>query len=76
LGKQREDERLDRVMVKLDNTSLTAIAITFLVMNLVAGLKRLLWLFLCQFSSVTTGFGLMIIKSYAWGANSNKNLTC
>jgi hypothetical protein len=67
-GQAKRRFSLERVMAKLDNTSKTAIAITFLVMNLVAGLKRLLWLFLCQFSSVTTGLGLIIIKNYACGS--------
>jgi len=67
-GQAKRRFNLDRVMAKLDNTSKTAIAITFLVMNLVAALKRLLWLFLCQFSSVTTCFQSMIIKSYVCGS--------
>ena len=57
-----------RVMVKLDNTSLTASVITFLLINLVAELKRLLWLFLCQFSSVTIAGGSVTIKNYGCGS--------
>ncbi|MEG4825611.1 transposase, partial [Microcoleus sp. F8-D3] len=63
-GQAKRRFNLDRVMTKLDNTSQTTIAITFLVMNLVAGFKRLLWLFLCQFSSITTGERAVIIKAY------------
>ena len=63
-GQAKRRFHLDRGMTKLDNTSQTTIAITFLVMNLVAGFKRLLWLFLCQFSSITTGERAVIIKAY------------
>jgi hypothetical protein len=55
---------LDRVMAKLDNTSQTVIAIAFLVMNLVAGLRKLLWLFLRQFLLITTQLVAEIIKDY------------
>jgi len=51
-------------MAKLDNTSQTTIAIAFLVMNIVGGLLRLLWFFLCQFLLITTGKLAKIIKSY------------
>jgi hypothetical protein len=63
-----------RVMIKLDNTSLTASAITFLLMNLVAELKRLLWLFLCQFSSVTIACGSVMIKNYVCGSQLKQKL--
>ena len=46
-GQAKRRFNIERVMAKLDNTSQTAIGIAFLVMNLVAGLRRLLWLFLC-----------------------------
>lgn len=73
-GQAKRRFSLDRVMAKLDNTSKTSIAITFLVMNLVAVFKRLLWLFLCQFSLLTTDFGLMIIKNYACGSQLKQKL--
>ena len=41
-GQAKRRFNLDRVMAKLDNTSQTVIEIAFLVMNLVAGLRRLL----------------------------------
>lgn len=63
-GQAKRRFNLDRVMAKLDNTSQTTIAIAFLVMNLVAGLLRLLWLFLCQILLITTGKWAKIIKSY------------
>ena len=63
-GQAKRKFNLDRVMAKLDRTSQTAIGITFLVMNLVAGLRKLLWLFLCQFLSKITGDRRQINKSY------------
>ncbi len=46
-GKRRFS--LNRVMAKLPHTSLTAIAITFLVMNLSTHLSRVFYAFLCLF---------------------------
>jgi IS5 family transposase len=63
-GQAKRRFNLDRVMAKLDNTSQTVIAIAFLVMNLVAGLRRLLWLFLRQLLLITTQLVAEIIKSY------------
>ena len=63
-GQAKRRFNLARVMAKLDNTSQTAIAIAFLVMNLVAGLRRLLWLFLCQILLIRTRKVTEIIKSY------------
>jgi IS5 family transposase len=48
-GQAKRRFSLDRVMAKLDNTSKTAIAIAFFVMNIVAGLRKLLWLFCVNF---------------------------
>jgi hypothetical protein len=58
---------LDRVMAKLDNTSHTAIAIAFLVMNLFTWLRRVFWVFLCRSGETALVFGLTIIKNYKWG---------
>jgi transposase, IS5 family len=63
-GQAKRSFNLDRVMAKLDRTSQTAIGITFLVMNLVAGFRKLLWLFLCQFLSIITGDHRQINNSY------------
>ena len=63
-GQAKRRFNLDRVMAKLDNTSQTAIGIAFLVMNLVAGLRRLWWLFLCQILLIRTRKVIDIIKSY------------
>lgn len=73
-GQAKRRFSLARVMAKLDNTSLTASAITFLAINLVAGFKRLLWLFLCQFSSITTNFESRIIKNYLCGSQLKQKL--
>jgi len=51
-------------MAKLPNTSQTAIAIAFLVMNLSTALRRFFCVFLCLLATTTLVFGLFIIKSY------------
>ena len=55
---------LNRVMAKLDNTSQTAIAITFLVMNLSTWLRRVFCVFLCRTGKTTPVFELKIISNY------------
>jgi hypothetical protein len=60
-GKRRFS--LDRVMAKLPHTSLTAIAITFLVMNLSTLLSRLFCVFLWQFFKTTSFFPYLINKN-------------
>ena len=66
---------LDRVMAKLDNTSKTALAIAFFVMNIVAGLRKLLWLFLCQFLSITISDTVRLSKIIFWDSKDNNHLT-
>ncbi len=61
-GKRRFS--LNRVMAKLKNTSQTAIAITFLVMNLSTWLRRVFCVFFCRCPKTTPFSGLIIIKSY------------
>lgn len=56
---------LNLVMTKLSQTSQTAIAITFLVMNLSTHLSRLLKDFLCLFSRNTSFLQLSITNTYA-----------
>ena len=73
-GQAKRRFNLDRVMAKLDNTSQTTIGIAFLVMNLVAGLLRLLWLFLCQFLLIRTGKEANIIKSYVLALQPKEQL--
>jgi hypothetical protein len=50
------------------------VAIAFLVMNLVAGSRRLLWLFLPQFSLTTTGLIAEIIFDNLCNQKQKKNL--
>ncbi len=64
-GKRRFS--LNRVMAKLANTALTAIAITFLVINLSAMLRQLFCAFLCQFPKPTPFLDSLIVKTYLWG---------
>jgi transposase, IS5 family len=61
-GKRRFS--LNRVMAKLSHTSFTAIAITFLVMNLSTHLSRLFSAFLCLFLKNTPFFRSNIIGAY------------
>jgi hypothetical protein len=61
-GKRRFS--LERVMAQLPNTAETAIAITFLVMNLSTALRRFFCVFLSALAKTTLIFGLLIIKSY------------
>jgi hypothetical protein len=52
---------LNRVMAKLPNTSQTAIAITFLVMNLSALLRQVFCLFLCFEHNHTFGGSQLLL---------------
>jgi hypothetical protein len=65
-GKRRFS--LNRVMAKLDNTSQTAIAITFLVMNLSTWLRRVFCVFLCHQPKIIPVSGSFIIKNYSWAS--------
>ena len=67
IGQGKRRFSLDRVMAKLDNTSQTAIAIAFLVMNLSTWLRRVFGVFLCRSGKTTLVFGLTIVKNYKWG---------
>ncbi len=57
-GQAKRRFSLGRVMAKLSHTSQTAIAITFLVMNLSAHLFRLFRAFLCLFFPNTSLFSV------------------
>ncbi|MEG4160570.1 transposase, partial [Microcoleus sp. POL8_C6] len=66
-GKFGEGKRrfgLNRIMAKLDNTSQTTIAITFLVMNLSTWWRRVFYVFLCRADQTMPVFGLNIICAY------------
>lgn len=62
-GKRRFS--LNRIMAKLEGTSRTSIAITFLVMNLSRLLQEALIAFLCQFLLITLFLRSMMINHYA-----------
>jgi hypothetical protein len=61
-------------MAKLDNTSGTVIAITFLVMNLSTWWRWVFWVFLCLFGKKTPVLELMIISHYHWSGLIHKRL--
>jgi len=59
-------------MAKLDNTSKTAIAITFLVINLSTWLRGVFCVFLSQKPKITPVSGSTIITSYNWASYRTK----
>jgi IS5 family transposase len=63
-GQGKRRFTLNRVMAKLDNTSETVIAITFLVMNLSTWLRQVFCVFLCRTGKTTPVFGLKITSHY------------
>jgi hypothetical protein len=63
-GKRRFS--LARTMAKLENTSRTAIAITFLVINLSTWWRRFFCVFLCRSGKTMSVFGFNIICGYIW----------
>jgi transposase, IS5 family len=62
-GQAKRRFSLNRVMAKLPHTSETAIAITFLVMNLSTQLSRLFYAFLCLFLKMTPFLPAYISKN-------------
>ena len=64
LESRNEDERLGPVMTKLANTSQTAIAQTFLVMNLSTWPRQVFWVVFCPETKTTPVYGFVITKSY------------
>ena len=66
-GKFGEGKRrfgLNRIMAKLDNTSQTTIAITFLVMNLSNWWRRVFYVFLCRAAQTMPVFEVDISGAY------------
>ena len=63
-GQAKRRFSLARVMTKLSYTSETAMAISFLVINLSTWLRRVFCAFLCQFPKTTPFFGSLISKTY------------
>jgi transposase, IS5 family len=71
-GKRRFS--LGRVMAKLSHTSQTAIAITFLVMNLSTHLSRVFYAFFCLFLKNRPFLEINIIQLYAFASYSQQKL--
>ena len=65
-GQAKRKFSLDRVMTKLANTSQTAIAITFLVMNLSTWWRRVFGVIFDRQLKIIPLNQVMIIKSYDW----------
>jgi len=65
-GQAKRRFSLNRVMAKLSHTSQTAIAITFLVMNLSTWLLRVFCAFLCQELKTTSFHHSLINFYYLW----------
>lgn len=63
-GQAKRGFSLNRVMTKLPHTSLTAISITFLVMNLSTHLLRVFYAFLCLFFQNKSFSEFDIIRAY------------
>ena len=63
-GQAKRRFSLNRVMAKLSHTSETAIAITFLVMNLSTHLSRVFYAFLCLFLKTAPFLQFHITESY------------
>ena len=63
-GQAKRRFSLGRVMAKLPHTTLTVIAITFLVMNLSTHLSRFFWAFLYLFLKNRPFLEINIIKNY------------
>jgi hypothetical protein len=61
-------------MAKLDNTSQTAIAIAFLVMNLSTWLRQVFCVFLCRAGKTTPILGLKIIQNYIYRGLTQEKL--
>jgi hypothetical protein len=72
-GKRRFS--LARIMAKLENTSRTAIAITFLVINLSTWWRRVFCVFLCYSGKTIAVFGLSIIGAYISVKSIQENLS-
>jgi transposase, IS5 family len=72
-GQAKRRFSLNRVMTKLSHTSKTAIAITFLVMNLCSYLLQLFTAFLCLFLKYEPFLHIYIINFYGL-VNNDENL--
>jgi hypothetical protein len=72
-GKRRFS--LARIMAKLENTSRTAIAITFLVINLSTWWRQVFCVFLCRSGKTIAVSGLNMIGAYASVRLRQENLS-
>jgi len=72
-GKRRFS--LARIMAKLENTSRTAIAITFLVINLSTWWRRVFFVFLCRSGKTIAVSGFNMIGAYASVRLRQENLS-
>ncbi|BDI15980.1 hypothetical protein ANSO36C_17820 [Nostoc cf. commune SO-36] len=68
-GQAKRRFSLNRVMAKLSHTSETAIAITFLVMNLSTHLSRFFCAFLCLFFQNRTFLQSKITENYTFAVS-------
>jgi hypothetical protein len=73
-GQAKRRFSLNRVMAKLPSTSETAIAITFLVINLSTLLRQVFWAFLCLKWKNRTFSGSMMTISYNLKINQQLKL--
>lgn len=73
-GQAKRRFSLGRVMTKLSYTYESAIAITFLVMNLSTQLSRFFTGFLCLFLKTTPFFGSDIVESYIFANQKQQKL--
>lgn len=76
-GEAKRRFSLSKVMAKLSNTSGTAIAITFLVMNLSSLLRQAFWLFFCLFHDKNLCLGFLPLKmrnNYVLSKKNEDNL--
>lgn len=73
-GQGKRKFSLNRVMTKLSHTSQTAIAITFLVMNLSTHLSRVFYAFLCLFLKNRPFLEIHIIESYDFSSYRQQKL--
>jgi hypothetical protein len=73
-GQAKRRFSLNRVMAKLSHTSQTAIAITFLVMNLSTHLSRFFYAFLCLFFKNRLFLEIDIIEHYDFASHRQQKL--
>ncbi len=76
-GKFGEGKRrygLNRIMTKLPQTSVTVIAMNFLVMNLSCLYRQVLLIFLCLFFKIKSFWRVIINNDYHWTEQDQEKL--